>query len=305
MRDILIIGCGAIAQNHHIPLLRKLKRKIYLCDSNPKVINKNLSSFPFSTDYRSFIEKIDGALICTGHSSHFPIAIDILNHKKNVLVEKPCTITFDDCKQLSNFEQDFLVGAGYFRRYIPNFSLLKEIIKYKKYGEVLKIEIDEGGVYGWPVMSNSFWKKETAGGGVLIDTGSHSVDLVSFLFDGNIDINDYLDDSRGGVEANAYLTLKSNETIIKINLSRNRPMSNTMKIFFKNGIIVFNATNGEVTYKENIIEDFEPGEHPDDTFLRQLNAWINPMQNNLIQASDVLKTVQIIEDCYNKEYDKF
>ena len=82
-------------------------------------------------------------------------------------------------------------------------------------------------------------------------------------------------------------------------------MSNTMKIFFKNGIIVFNATNGEVTYKENIIEDFEPGEHPDDTFLRQLNAWINPMQNNLIQASDVLKTVQIIEDCYNKEYDKF
>ena len=46
MNNILIIGCGAIAQAHHIPVLKKLKCNLYLCDTNPEVIPKKLNNIP-------------------------------------------------------------------------------------------------------------------------------------------------------------------------------------------------------------------------------------------------------------------
>ena len=181
MKNILIVGCGAIAQSHHIPVLKKLKSNLFLCDTNSKVIPKKLSNIPFSTNYNDFIDNVEGGFVCTSHSSHFPIANDLLEKNINVLIEKPITVNLADCKKLMAYENRNIVSAGYFRRYIDNFKKLKKIIEDKEFGSINSIVINEGGVYGWPVMSNSFWKLKSAGGGVLIDTGSHSVDLINFL----------------------------------------------------------------------------------------------------------------------------
>lgn len=302
MKNILIIGCGAIAQTHHIPVLKKQKLNLFLCDTNPKILSKNLSSLPFSTDYNDFISEVDGAFICTNHSSHFSIAYDLLIKKINILIEKPITVTLSECESLMAFENEYIVGAGYFRRYIENFKLLREIISKKKYGDVKEIKIYEGGVYGWPAMSNSFWKKESAGGGVLIDTGSHSVDLVNFLLDDKMQLEQYKDDSIDGIETNAELSLSSNSAKIYISLSRTRPMSNTIKIVFEDAFIELDATNGAVMIKhEKIDENFGIGEYPDDIFTKQAKAWIGSSVNerSVVSSSEVVDTVQIIEQCYS------
>ena len=303
MKNILIVGCGAIAQAHHIPVLKKLKCNLYLCDTNPEVIPKKLNNIPFSTNYNDFINNVEGALICTSHASHFSIANDLLEKNINVLIEKPITVSLSDCEKLVKFEKRNIVAAGYFRRYIENFRLLKEIIETKKLGVVNSISINEGGVYGWPVMSNSFWKLESAGGGVLIDTGSHSVDLVNYLFNGDLKLINYTDDSKGGVEANSDLYLLAGEAKINISLSRNRPMSNSILINFSNGFLELDVTNGALL-KTNIssVQSFKDGEYPDDIFTKQATAWINDKKDEVINASDVLKTVMIINQCYEKNY---
>ena len=262
-----------------------------------------MNNIPFSTDYNDFIDDVEGALICTSHASHFSIANDLLKKNINVLIEKPITVSLSDCEKLVKFEQSNIVAAGYFRRYIDNFRLLKEIIETKKLGEVNSISINEGGVYGWPVMSNSFWKLESAGGGVLIDTGSHSVDLVNFLFNGDVKLINYADDSKGGVEANSDLHLLAGEAKINISLSRNRPMSNSILINFSNGFIELDVTNGALL-KSNIssIHSFKEGEYPDDIFKKQATAWINNKKDEIINASNVLKTVKIINQCYEINY---
>jgi len=55
----------------------------------------------------------------------------------------------------------------------------------------------EGNVYSWPVASDFFFRKETAGGGVLMDTGVHTFDMLLWFF-GEISDLDYRDDAFGG-----------------------------------------------------------------------------------------------------------
>ena len=302
LKNIMVVGCGAIAQTHHIPLLQKKKVKLYLCDTNKDVVSKKFSKLNFSTNYNDFTDKIDGAFICTNHSSHYPIAYDLLDKKINLLIEKPITISLSECENLIGFEDHLTVGAGYFRRYIDNFINLRKIIRENRLGKIKKILMNEGGVYGWPVMSNSFWKKESAGGGVLIDTGSHSVDLLNFIFDNNIHLVNYEDDAVDGLETNADLKLLSDDVEIDLSLSRNRPMSNTMKIYFDDKFIEFDATNGGVVDKHNDVDfSFSQAEYPDDIFTKQIESWINPNENlgrKIVSASDVKHTVKIIEQCY-------
>ena len=47
---------------------------------------------------------------------------------------------------------------------------------------------------------------------------------------------------------------------------------------------------------------FKDGEYPDDIFTKQATAWINDKKDEVINASDVLKTVMIINQCYEKNY---
>ncbi len=308
MKKILIVGCGAITQQHHIPALEKLGCKIYLSDLNPEVVLKQNAKFPFSNDYKDFIDVIDGALIATNHSSHFFISETILKSGKHVLVEKPITINTIDCEKLITFEKNNIVGAGYFRRYIENFIILKNIIKEETFGKIKKIEINEGGVYSWPAMSNSFWKKDSAGGGVLIDTGSHSIDLLFFLLNEEINLISYFDDSIDGIEANSEINLKTKSNIsINVALSRTRPTKNEIFLEFEDAKISLNVANGSLNniISEKNFNSFTEMEYPDDIFIKQVKYWTNSFElseNQLVKASDALKTVKLIEECYeNKE----
>lgn len=304
MKKIIIIGCGAISQKHHIPSLLKNSAQILLCDKNPDVLDAKLKKYPFSTNFMDFLNEADGALIATNHTSHFKIAKNLAENNVNVLIEKPITTSLDDCKQLIKFENKISVGAGYFRRYVKNFNLLKEIIQNHKLGVVKKIEIEEGGVYGWPAMSNAFWKKESSGGGVLMDTGSHSIDLVHFLLGKKLQLIKYEDDALDGIEVNCEIQLQCEDIAISIELTRNKPTLNQLKVYFENFYLTFNITNGELV--ENNLENeefqFSAAEYPDDTFYNQISIWLdsftNP-NNKLVKASCVKDTVELIEDCYN------
>ena len=50
------------------------------------------------------------------------------------------------------------------------------------------------------------------------------------------------------------------------------------------------------------MQSFKDGEYPDDIFTKQATAWINDKKDEVINASDVLKTVMIINQCYEKNY---
>jgi hypothetical protein len=73
-------------------------------------------------------------------------------------------------------------------------------------GKIESFDFREGAVFNWPATTNSFWRRETAGGGVLADQGAHVLDLLLWWL-GDFTSLTYVDDSQGGVEADCRLEL--------------------------------------------------------------------------------------------------
>ena len=75
-----------------------------------------------------------------------------------------------------------ILAVGIMRRFLPSYQFVKALIDDGYLGTINSFDIREGFVYNWPVASDFFFRKETAGGGVLVDTGAYTMDTVQWWF---------------------------------------------------------------------------------------------------------------------------
>ena len=61
---------------------------------------------------------------------------------------------------------------------------LKHLVETREYGAPLAVDVEEGGPYGWQLASLEGLTKLGAGGGVLMDIGSHLIDELLFVLPG-------------------------------------------------------------------------------------------------------------------------
>jgi predicted dehydrogenase len=97
-------------------------------------------------------------------------------------------------------------------------------------GDIKGFSLKEGGVFNWPAASDSYFNASQAGGGVLMDTGPHVLDLLLWWLGEPLEFW-YTDDNFGGVEASCTVKAKMKngaEGIVKI--SRLVPVD-TMYVF--------------------------------------------------------------------------
>ena len=63
-------------------------------------------------------------------------------------------------------------------------------------GGVVAVDAEEGGRYDWELQSRYLLDRNLAGGGVLVDTGSHLIDRLLWWLEGaDIQLDEYLDDA--------------------------------------------------------------------------------------------------------------
>lgn len=205
-----IIGAGAITRNGHLPaalrssafdvcalvdkrveIARELARKYSL---KPEVAVDNLDSV---------LGNVDAVVIATPPSSHFTLAQQALSRNIPVLLEKPFTITYADAAALCELARDrnTPISVGYFTRHFPSVTLLKRLLETGYLGRVISFDYQFGASGGWETASGFNMDRTAAGGGVLIDTGTHFIDKMLYWF-GTPRSFIYSDDSYGGPEAN-------------------------------------------------------------------------------------------------------
>ena len=122
-------------------------------------------------------ESIDVILVATPNDTHRPIALRAMEAGKNVIVEKPATLSF---KELTELEE--MAGkTGRFltvhqnRRWDEDLLTVREILKDQTMGEIFRIESRVHGSRGIP----GDWRKEKAhGGGMVLDWGVHLFDQI-------------------------------------------------------------------------------------------------------------------------------
>lgn len=122
-------------------------------------------------------ESIDVILVATPNDTHRPIALRAMEAGKNVIVEKPVTLSLKELTEL----EDMAGKTGQFltvhqnRRWDEDFLTVREILKDQTMGEIFRIESRVHGSRGIP----GDWRKEKAhGGGMVLDWGVHLFDQI-------------------------------------------------------------------------------------------------------------------------------
>jgi len=126
-------------------------------------------------------KKLDAAIVCTPPAHHPAIVLDCLAAGLHVLVEKPVAIASGDVRRMlaaAQAGERTLMMASKFR-YTDDMISARALIRAGILGTVVHFE---NTFAGWLDVSKR-WNADPAvsGGGVLIDNGTHSVDIARYL----------------------------------------------------------------------------------------------------------------------------
>lgn len=187
-----IIGCGGIANNKHLPAIKKLTDVdvVAFCDIIIERAEKTAKEFGTEdakvfTDYRELIKlDLDAVYVCTPNRSHSEISVAALKANKNVMCEKPMAINYAEALKMIDAakESGKLLTIGYQNRCRPDSLYLKKECEKDVLGEVYFAKakaIRRRAVPTWGVFLNEFEQ----GGGPLIDIGTHALDLTLWAMD--------------------------------------------------------------------------------------------------------------------------
>jgi len=198
-----IIGCGNIFLMHAAPVaLRENLELVAVCDVKEDRAKEKAEQFNCACylDYFEMFEKenLDVLHICLPHHLHVPVTIEAAKRKIHVLTEKPMSITYEDAEKMvaTAKEKGVALGVIFQNRYNPGSRLIKELLENGTLGKIkggkLSVAWDRSDEY----YSQSDWKGtwEKEGGGVIIDQAIHTMDLMRWFVDDEID---YVDASIG------------------------------------------------------------------------------------------------------------
>jgi virulence factor len=138
--NVGLIGAGGMANGVHYPSLYEMKdvNMVALCDLVEDKLNATAERFGIEkkyTDYREMIEKedLDAVYILMPPHHLFDIAINCLQKKLHVFIEKPPAITTFQIQSMARVakENGCLSIVGFNRRYIPMLNYAKKYVEEK------------------------------------------------------------------------------------------------------------------------------------------------------------------------------
>lgn len=183
--NVAIIGAGLIGRKRASALPKNVKL-VSICDIDKKKANDFANEFKCEVEknWRKVVKdpKIQAIIVSTINKFLAPITKEAILQGKHVLVEKPGARNLKELKEISKiYKGKSVVMFGYNHRFHLSLKMAKKIVDSKKYGSVLFIRAKYG--HGGRLGYEKEWRfnKDLAGGGELLDQGTHLIDLVNFF----------------------------------------------------------------------------------------------------------------------------
>ena len=187
-----IIGCGGIANQKHMPALKKLPdvEMVAFCDIVEERAQAAAEKFGVEgakvfTDYKELLKlDLDVVHVLTPNKQHSFITVDALESGKHVMCEKPMAINSAEAKKMLDAAKRTgkKLTIGYQNRFRPECQYLKKVVEAGDLGDIYYARaqaIRRRAVPTWGV----FLDAENQGGGPLIDIGTHALDLTLWEMD--------------------------------------------------------------------------------------------------------------------------
>lgn len=183
-----VIGCGGMGSWHAEKMSTYMNHRMELVgiyDIDPaqrkKAADKGWNTFETQEELLAD-ERIDYVVVATPNDFHHDIVIAALEAGKNVMSEKPVTMTSEDLDDMIKASEK----AGKFftvhqnRRYDPDYLTVKRIYDENTLGTIFNVESRVCGSRGIP---GDWRQKKAQGGGMLLDWGIHIIDQALMLMD--------------------------------------------------------------------------------------------------------------------------
>lgn len=307
-----IIGCGRISQSW-LEAIKQCKHMQLesIMDVNPEFLNPiaELTNAAAFTDIEQFIrhKKLDGVIVCSPPCTHKEVATRLMEEGISVLCEKPLTLSLEDGIKMYEVakKNDVVLMMSSKFRYVEDIVRTKSIIATGMLGKI-------------HFYSNQFctqinmvgrWNSDAqiSGGGVIMDNGPHSVDIIRYLLGPISKIFAHESTRAHGLDVEDTATLsvitKSNViSTINLSWSLNLQSNYYIEIYGTEGAI-------KVGWKDSIYQhsghpswiSYGVGYQKTAAFKSQLENFVNTIHGThlpVISPEDGLASISIIEAAY-------
>ena len=190
------IGCGEVTEMKSGPAFSEVEGSGVVAVMSRH--EKNARSYAerhgiprWYTDAQELIDDpdVNAVYIATPPSSHATFAIMAMKAGKPVYVEKPLAASYEDCARVNRVSEETGVPCfvAYYRRYLPYFQKVKDIIDQGVIGKTINVQIrfavppreldyEKNGKLPWRLQP------DIAGGGYFYDLAPHQLDLLQHFF---------------------------------------------------------------------------------------------------------------------------
>jgi len=183
-----LIGCGDISRLVHLNVLTQLPgvELVALAEPDMKRREQAAGCAPSARSFAGYEEllgmpDVEAVVICLPNALHTEATVAALRNGKHVYLEKPLATNLAEGRRVLNaWRHSGLVGMiGFNYRFNVLYQTARRHIQSGKLGEL----VGARSVFSSAARILPEWKRNRrTGGGVLLDVGSHHVDLVRFFF---------------------------------------------------------------------------------------------------------------------------
>lgn len=190
------IGCGEVTEKKSGPAFNEVEGSQVVAvmsrsENKARSYAERHHVRKWYTDASELIEDpdVNAVYIATPPSSHATFAIMAMRAGKPCYIEKPLAASYNDCIRINRISEQTGVPCfvAYYRRYLPYFQKVKEIIESGAIGNVVNVQVR----FSVPPRDLDFqsgkempWRlqPDIAGGGYFYDLAPHQIDLLQNLF---------------------------------------------------------------------------------------------------------------------------
>lgn len=140
-------------------------------------------------------EEVNAIYIATPPYLHCEHTIRAARAGKHILCEKPMALTVEECQRMIDAcrQAGVTLMIAYYRTFFPNIVRMKGLMDEGAIGDVVLARVNCTAYYNPTQHDLSSWRvnPEISGGGVLMDIGSHRIDLLQYLMGDVVSVRGY------------------------------------------------------------------------------------------------------------------
>jgi predicted dehydrogenase len=318
-----IIGCGDVTEKKSGPAFSKVSGSLLLgvmrrdaTKAADYAQRHNVANWYSDASELMNNKNINAIYIATPPASHMDYAIEALSKGFNVYVEKPVTRNADEARQIAEavkHHPEQKLTVAHYRRAVPMFLKVKELLESKLIGEVRTVQIrmwqSRKPALIAKVEENWRVQPELSGGGYFHDLAPHQLDLMLYYFGEPEYYNGFSLNQSGNTPADDHVCgqiLFKNKVVVNgswcFNVADNQT-TDTCEVIGTKGRIIFPFFGDYISWKtdddEQTIKFIHP-EHIQQPMIEKIVAYFNDEGPNPCSIDEAI-TLMDIMDAFTKK----